>query len=52
MKRVLALLLVLMMLLPAAAALAEPTLRRGMNGTDVETAQAWLQYYGYEAGAF
>ena len=51
MKRILALLLVLMMLLPAAAALAEPTLRRGMNGTDVETAQAWLQYYGYYKGA-
>ena len=51
MKRLLAMMLVLAMLLPAASALGEATLKRGMTGEDVETAQTYLQYYGYYTNA-
>lgn len=50
MKRFVALLLALCLLLPAVAALAQRTLVKGMEGDDVLAAQIRLALYGYYTG--
>lgn len=49
-KRFVALLLVLIMLVPAAALAQDRILKYGMNGEDVKAVQTRLQYYGYYSG--
>lgn len=51
MKRFLAILLVLAMLLPAGAMAATRTLKLGQTGDDVKAVQTLLKGYGYYAGA-